>query len=231
MKKYQVIIIDDDLMARKSLEHLCAKVEDLTIAGIFENGPSAIDYLNQQKVDIIFLDIEMPEMNGLEFIEKAPTTAQIIFTTSNPEYALEAFEYQVADFLKKPLTLPRFLKAVDSAKAEIQRTNAFKAQTREVYVRENGRFTRLAYDQILFFENIGDYVKVQTVGGHHIIHSTLKSIEEKLQGFDFLKVHRSYIINLRKIKDIEENSIVIGESLIPISRANKRGLMDLLNIL
>lgn len=231
MANYECIIIDDDLMARKSLEHLCAKIDELSIVGIFEKGQDALDYLSKNTVDLIFLDIEMPGMTGLEFIDQAPTFAQIIFTTSNPEYAYDAFEYKVTDFLKKPIGMPRFLQAVDKAKDIIIRSRAYRADAKEIYVKEDGRYTRLAFEDILYFENVGDYVKVQATSNHHIIHSTLKAVEEKLESYDFLKVHRSYIVNLRKIQDIEENSLVIGKKVIPISRANKRGLMDMLNIL
>ncbi len=225
------IIVDDDLMARKSLEHLCKNIEAIKIAGVFENAQEGLDYLSSNSVDLVFLDIEMPHMSGLEFVEKAKILPQVIFTTSKTEYAFDAFEYQATDFLKKPIAPPRFAVAVEKA-LEVQKQNeAYKANSREVYVKEDGRYTRLSYDDILFFENVGDYVKIQTTSGNHIIHSTLKSIDGKLKSQEFLKVHRSYIVNLRKIKDIEENSLVIEKKMIPISRANKPVLMSKLNLL
>ena len=225
------IIVDDDLMARKSLEHLCKKIDALNVVGIFENGQQGLDFLAANSVDLVFLDIEMPNISGLEFVEKAKILPQVIFTTSKTEYAFDAFEYQATDFLKKPIALPRISLAVEKA-VEIQKqNNDYKASSREVYVKEDGRYTRLPFEEILFFENVGDYVKIQTNTGSHIIHSTLKSIDEKLKSLEFLKVHRSYIINLRKIKDIEENTLVIEKKVIPISRANKPILMSKLNLL
>lgn len=225
------IIVDDDLMARKSLEHLCKKIDSLNIVGIFENAQQGLDFLASNTADLVFLDIEMPEISGLEFVEKAKILPQVIFTTSKTEYAFDAFEYQVTDFLKKPIALPRISIAVEKA-IEIQKqNNDYKASSREVYIKADGKYIRLAFDEILFFENVGDYVKIQTHSASHIIHSTLKSIDEKLKSLEFLKVHRSYIINLRKIKDIEENNLVIDKKVIPISRAKKPVLMGKLNIL
>lgn len=225
------IIIDDDLMARKSLEHLCKKIDYLNILKVFEHAQDGLDFLASTSVDLIFLDIEMPDITGLEFIEKAQILPQVIFTTSKAEYAYDAFEYQATDFLKKPIAFPRFTQAIEKAKEIQQQNNEYKANSREVYIKENSRYIRLPYDDILYFENVGDYVKIQTSDNSHIIHSTLKAIDEKLQSFEFLKVHRSYIVNLRKIKDIEENTLVIEKKVIPISRANKPLLMGKLNLL
>jgi len=173
----------------------------------------------------------MPTLSGLEFIEKAKILPQVIFTTSKAEYAYEAFEYQATDFLKKPIAFPRFSQAVEKAKEVQHQNNEYKANAREVYIKENSRYIRMPYDDILYFENVGDYVKIQTSKGSHIIHSTLKAIDKKLRSFEFLKVHRSYIVNLRKIRDIEENTLVIDKKVIPISRANKPLLMGKLNLL
>lgn len=225
------IIVDDDLMARKSLEHLCKKVKELDVLGSFEHAQEGLDFLATETVDLIFLDIEMPEMSGLEFVEHVKILPQVIFTTSNIEYAYDAFEYQATDFLKKPLALPRFIQAIEKAKDIQQQNQEYKANAREVYVKEGSRYTRLPFEEILYFENVGDYVKIQTHTGSHIIHSTLKSIDGKLSSAEFMKVHRSYIVNLKKIKDIEESTLVIEKKVIPISRANKPILMGMLNFL
>lgn len=225
------MIIDDDLMARKSLEHLCQKAGGLNINGVFDNAQKGLDFLSNESVDLIFLDIEMPDLTGLEFIERATSLPQVIFTTSNTDYAYDAFEYQVTDFLKKPITLARFVMAVEKAR-EIQRQNdEYKANAREVYIKAGGRYIRLPFDDILYFENVGDYIKVQTQEQGHIIHGTLKAIDSKLKSGEFLKVHRSFIVNLKKIKDIEDNSLVIDKKVIPISRANKPVLMGKINLL
>lgn len=229
--KLNCMIVDDELMARKSLERLCKKVDALHVVEVCAHPKTALQVLKKEAIDLIFLDIEMPELTGIEFLEQAVALPQVIFTTSKTEYAFEAFEYQVTDYLKKPIAFPRFQQAIQKAMELHEQNNSYKANAKEVYLRENGRFVRVLYEDIFYFENVGDYVKVRTEKGNHIIHGSLKSIDAKLGHPRFLKVHRSFIVNLDKIKDIEENTLVIEKSVIPISRANKSVLMGRLNLL
>ena len=225
------MIVDDDIMARKSIEKLCTKSENLEISAICESAEEALKLLGKEPIDLIFLDVEMPGLSGIDFLEEASFLPQIILTTSKTEYAYEAFQYQVTDYLKKPFTFPRFQKSVDKALEIHEKNQEVKSNGNEVYVKEDGRFIRVSYDDILFFENVGDYVRVKTDAASHIIHSTLKNIDSKLNNTRFLKVHRSFIVNLDKIVDIQENSLVIDKTVIPISRANKPLLMSKLNFL
>lgn len=225
------IVVDDDQMARKALERLCTKHEKLELVGVYENAQSALAFLETESVDLMFLDVEMPELSGIEMLSYVAYMPMVIFTTSKPEYAFDAFEYQAIDFLKKPITIIRFEQAVAKALENMAKREDYQANANEIYVREEGRYVRIACDDILFFENVGDYVRVKTIKGQHIIHSTLKNINEKIGDSRFLKVHRSFIINLQKIKDIEENSLVIDKTVIPISRANKAELMSRLKVL
>ncbi len=231
--KLQAIIVDDDPMARNSLEHLCKRVENLELVETCENAPDALRTIKGKAVDLIFLDIEMPGMSGLELLEQLPYSPQIIFTTSNKEYAFEAFEYEVTDFLKKPIQQNRFLKAVEKAEHRFQQLQAVAHASagKEIYVKASGKLIRLNYEDILYFENVGDYIKVVTNDKNHIIHGTIKGLDEKLDYPRFLKVHRSFIVNLDKIKDIEDSTIVIEKKVIPVSRAHKPILMQSLNIL
>lgn len=225
------MIVDDEIMARKSLGRFCEKHDNLNVVQICENANDALSYLIEHSVDLIFLDIEMPELSGLEFLEQVVTLPQIIFTTSKTEYAYEAFEYSITDYLKKPINISRFQQAVEKALEEQQKNNAYRANAKEVYLKVEGKYVRVAYDEILYFENAGDYVKVKTTESSYIIYSTLKNIDAKLDNPQFLKVHRSFIVNLNKIKDIEEGTLVIEKKVITISRANKSILMNKLNIL
>jgi DNA-binding LytR/AlgR family response regulator len=219
-------------MARKSLERLCEKNEHVELVGVFENGQLALDFLSaNDNVDLMFLDVEMPELSGIEVLEKLTVLPMVVFITAKTEYAYEAFEFSALDYMRKPITMPRFEQSVLKAVETMQKRQAFREESNEVYVRDNGRFVRVPCDDILFFENVGDYVRVKTEKAQHIIHGTLKSIDEKLNDARFLKVHRSYIVNLSKIKDIEENSLVIEKTVIPISRANKGELLGRLKIL
>lgn len=232
-EKLKCVIIEDETMARKSLINFCEKQNNLQLVGNFEGAEEALLFLEKDHVDLIFLDIELPGMTGLELIDKLPLSPQIIFTTGNKEYAYEAYEYDVTDFLKKPITQPRFQKSVDKALLRQDQLDAVATASarNEIYIRADGKHIRIPYENILYFENVGDYVKVLTTDGNHIIHGSMKSIDSRIQHPRFLKIHRSFIVNLDKIKDIEDNSLVIGNSVIPISRAHKPILLKSINIL
>lgn len=227
------LIVDDELMARKSLEKFCSKSIELTLIGTCENAEDALLLLQKNEIDLLFLDIEMPGMNGLELLEVLPYMPQVIFTTSNKEYAFEAFEYDITDFLKKPITQPRFDKAVAKAKKQQGQLTAIaqSSANEEIYVRADKKLTRLPFDSILYFENVGDYVKVHSTSGAFVFHYTIKTLETKLTHPRFLKVHRAFIVNMSKIIDIQDNSLTIGDSVIPISRAHKSVLMNAINLL
>lgn len=228
------LIIDDDSMARAAIKRLCIKQEGLEISGMCETAEEALTFLSDEsnEVDLLFLDVEMPGISGIELLEKLPVVPMVIFTTSKADYAFDAFEYGALDFLKKPITQPRFDQAVQKV-FQIQTGNErFQENSNSLFVRSEGKFVRLECDEILFFENVGDYIRIHVEGGKsHIIHGTLKNIAERLNDPRFLKVHRTYIVNLNRIVDIEENTLVIERTVIPISRAHKPVLLNRLRIL
>ncbi|RYU96866.1 LytR/AlgR family response regulator transcription factor [Emticicia agri] len=228
--KLKCIIVEDEVMARKSLQRLCEQHESLDLVSVFENAEDALVFLSTEKVDIIWLDVEMPGLSGFDLLENLTSIPQVIMTTTKIEYAFDAYQYQVTDYLKKPVMLPRFKMAVDKVLELNARKTTVSTQRQEIYVKTDGRYIRLAYADILYIENIGDYVKIFTQDNSYIIHTTMKYLEEKL-GNQFLRVHRSFIVHLDKIVDIEENNLVIAKKVIPISRANKPELMNRLNML
>jgi len=228
------ILVEDNEMARVALEQYCNTSEDILLLKSFDNGADTLSYMQSEgEVDLMFLDIEMPKMTGLELMNRLHYSPQVIFTTSNKDYAFEAYEYDVLDFLVKPIELPRFNKAVFKASENFEKRNkvALSSAATELYVRSDGKLIRIAYDDVLYFENVGDYIKVITNNGMHIIYGALKALAERLEHPRFLKVHRSYIVNLDKIVDIEDNSLVIGNKVIPISRAHKPIVMSSINII
>lgn len=229
----KTIIVDDELMARTSLEMFCSKEAQVHLDGVFENAQSALAHIQSSEVDLLFLDIEMPEMNGLELLDVLPYLPQVIFTTGNKSYAYEALEYEVTDFLTKPITSTRFVKSVQKAIKRYEQSNAIAQSSlaNEIFIRSDGKIIRVDYKDILYFEYIGDYVKVVTADGHHIFHSTIKSLNEKLTDPRFIKVHRSYIVNIGKIVDIADNNLVIDRKVIPISRAYKPILLKSINLI
>ena len=222
------IVVDDDEMARASMQRLCDKVDDLDLVTVCENGLEALTFLRENTVDLAFLDIEMPELTGLELVKSAQSLPMVVFTTGKKEYAAEAFEYEVIDFLPKPVTFPRFLKTVDRARSL---AGSRGTGDNEIFIKTDGRYVRLDVKKILYIETLGDYVTFRTEKEKYIVHSTLKKIDEKLQHTDFLKVHRSFIVNLRKIVDIEETNLVIADKVIPISRAHRPILMNRINLI
>lgn len=233
MTEIKCIVVDDEIIARKSLSKLCEKVEQLSVIGVFESGKNVLACLEKEEVDLIFLDIEMPDMTGLDLIEQLPYLPQIIFTTSNQDYAYAAFEYDVTDFLKKPVTMSRFLKAIEKVQTRKSQLNAVadSSASSEIYIRVDGRLVRLPYEDIYYFENVGDYIKVVSVHGNFIFHSTIKALNQKIKNPRFLKVHRSYIVNLNKIKDIEDSTLVIDQKVIPISRSHRPVILRSINLI
>jgi len=229
----KTILIEDNAMEAAVIEQYCSNQDSIDLVSTFENGTAAIKYLSENEVDLLFLDIEMPDMTGLELIDKISYSPQIIITTANKEYAYDAFEYEVVDFLKKPITLPRFTKTIDKviSNHEMRNKVALSSAATELYVKTDGKYIRVPYDEVLYFENVGDYIKVITSNGMHIIYGALKTLAQKLSYPRFLKVHRSFIVNLDKIVDIEDNSLVIGKKVIPISRAHKPIIMNSINVI
>lgn len=240
------IIIDDEGLARDILSNMVSKDPDLHLEQEFSNAIQALKYINQQPgdVDIIFLDIHMPDFTGFDFIQTLKNPPAIILVTSDKNFAIEAFEYDcVVDYLVKPITEERFLKATRKAKAQKTAQAAApqaaspakddmpKDTTTEFYVNIDRRLIKIDIPSINIVEAKGDYIHIKTEGKNYIVHSTLKKIEEKLPQSLFLKVHRTYIINTRKIVDIEDNSVLIGKDVIPVSRNNKPELMKRLNML
>lgn len=221
------IIVDDDEMSRVSLELLCKKIEDIEVQQVFSSGIDALNWLKDNETDLIFLDIEMPDLSGMDLVKSVESLPQIVFTTSHPQYAVEAFEYKVADFLPKPIQFPRLLKAIE--RVEEINGNVRRESQNEIFIRVDGKFVRLDLSHILYIESLGDYVTFVTDTKKFTVHSTLKNIDDKIRNDNFLKVHRSFIVNLTKVVDIEEANLVIKDKVIPISRAHRPLLLKRIN--
>lgn len=237
------IIVDDEAAARTIVSHLCSLVDDLNVIGEFPDALQAIKYLNKNEVDLVFLDIHMPNFTGFDFIETLKFPPLIVLTTSDRNFAMEAFEYDcIVDYLLKPITLPRFIKATtklqnlkDKVKSEqyianpLTKPDTFKQK--ELFINIDRRLIKIEFDKIYLIEAKGDYILIKTDDKNYKVHSTLKKIEHKLPTSSFVKVHRSYVINFKKIIDIEDNSVLIARDVVPISRANRPELMKRLNLL
>ncbi|WP_299114541.1 LytTR family DNA-binding domain-containing protein [uncultured Winogradskyella sp.] len=234
------IIIDDEATARAIISQLCSNVTSLTVLEEFPNAIQAIKYLNQNEVDLIFLDIHMPDFTGFDFIETIKNPPKIILTTSDANFAIQAFEYDcIVDYLVKPITPERFQKAIQKAEASpVKASNNSNSSEHvettsgnDLYVNIDRRLIKIDIPSIYLVEAKGDYILIKTEDKNYTVHSTLKKIEEKLPDSLFLKIHRSYIINVGKIIDIEDNSVLIKKDVIPVSRSNRPELMKRLNLL
>jgi DNA-binding LytR/AlgR family response regulator len=228
------VIVDDNKMARMALKQLVTQVPGMDLVAECNDAAEALDILSSNQVDLLLLDIEMPGMTGLDLIKKLGNNKPlIVFTTAKKEYAVEAFELNVVDYLVKPIALPRLKQAVDKAQETLD-SNKQELKVEEqgfVFVKDNGVLKRIAIDDILFLEAMGDYVKVHTPQKFHVVHATLKSIEEKLPSSKFIRVHRSYIVAINKIDYIQEGTISIGKTSIPVADTHKSNLNKRLNLL
>lgn len=233
------IIIDDEATARAIINQLCANIPSLNVIEEFPNAIQAIKYLNQNEVDLIFLDIHMPDFTGFDFIQTLKNPPKIVLTTSDANFAIQAFEYDcIVDYLVKPITPERFQKAIHKAEATSSNTSANSSSEKietasgnDLYVNIDRRLIKIDIPSIYLVEAKGDYINVKTEDKNYTVHSTLKKIEEKLPDSIFLKIHRSFIINVNKIVDIEDNSVLIKKDVIPVSRSNRPELMKRLNLL
>ena len=228
------IIIDDDLMSRRIIEEFVNRTDQLNLLSSYENAVDAINAFNtEEDIDLIFLDIEMPEMSGIDFLETLTNPPQIIIISSKDKYALDAFNYDVTDYLLKPISYSRFFKAVN--KANVRFKNKVDTKEDEIFIKKNSALVRLKYEDILWVEALENYVIFNTFNEKYTIHFTMKAIETKLPSNRFTRVHRSYIVNTSSIKVIEDNSVVIktheGVKSIPIGKSYKDKLMGDINLI
>jgi DNA-binding LytR/AlgR family response regulator len=240
------IIIDDEIMARAIISELITSRTEHVVEAEFDSAIEAIKFLNKNKVDLIFLDIHMPDFNGFDFIDSLKHNVKIILITSDKEFAITAFEYDnVVDYLVKPISEERFDKAIKKINnINIDNINAANLITKSnnkekisedfessFYINIGKRLIKIDTNSILYFQAKGDYVTIKTESNNYIMHNTLKKIENKLPAGMFFKSHRSYLINTKKIIDIEENTVLIGKDVVPVSRRNRPQLMKSLKLL
>ncbi len=240
------IIIDDDKLSRKVIEEFVSRTESLTLIDSF---PSAVDAINsisglKENVELIFLDMEMPDMSGIEFINNFKEHPQIIIISSKEKYALEAFEYDVTDYILKPVSYARFFKAITKAENKNEPVStSVKASDKdvtsgnnEIFIKKNSTLVRISYSDILYVEAMENYIVIITVNDKFTIHFTMKALSEKLPSDKFKRIHRSYIINVNRIKGIDNNSVLIetgkgSKKVIPIGKSYKDDLLNDLNLI
>ncbi len=227
------MIVDDDELSRNIVEDLIVETDFLTLTNSCDNPVDAFNILRKEQVDLIFLDVEMPKMSGIEMIKNLNPLPQIILITSHSEYALESYEYDVTDFILKPVSHPRFLKAVSKAKErfESKQGKVEEQDSKTIFIKTDSKLVQVNTEDILWVEALGNYVMIKTSDKKYTVHNTMKEMESKLPSNNFIRVHRSFIVRLDKIESIEDNIAVISNKLISIGGAYKDELNKRLNFL
>jgi two-component system response regulator LytT len=234
------IVLDDEGVSREIIKFLCEKEPDIHLLGSFSSAIEAFKLLNQKTIDLIFLDIHMPGFSGFEFIETLKSPPLIIITSSDIEQATEVFEYEIIiDFLRKPINTERFQKAINKARKILGSKDRAKNQPiqnessgqEHLFINIDKKLIKLEVQKISLIEAEGDYVTILGENINYKVHTTLSNILQKLPKEPFLHVHRSFVINLNKIIDIQDNTILIDKSVIPISRSKRSALMQKLNLI
>jgi DNA-binding LytR/AlgR family response regulator len=219
------VIIDDEPIARKGLKEYLQDTPFLQLAGEFDNPLKATELLMQDKIDLLFLDIQMPKMTGMEFLKTLQHPPMVIFTTAYPQYAVEGFEWNAIDYLLKPFSFERFWKAVLKAKS-IYETQLTPGGPDYFFIKCDNKLVKIAYNDILFVEALQNYVAIHTTDKKYITYLTFKSIEEHLAPPNFIKTHKSFIVAASKVQSIEGNDITIGTHHIPISRTERESVLQ-----
>ncbi|MDN3581585.1 LytR/AlgR family response regulator transcription factor [Mucilaginibacter flavus] len=225
------LIIDDEPIARKLLQEYIDEIDFLTLAGTAENPLKATTLLNELNVDLIFLDINMPKMNGLQFLRSVNNLPMVIMTTAYGQYALDGFEMAVVDYLVKPFSLDRFLKAAQKAlELKLLRSKPVTAPAETspeyFYVKCDGKIERVLYEDLIYVEAMANYVVLYTIPKKLVVYLTIKGIQEKLPADNFLQVHKSYIVNTKMINSIEGNMLNLGSAKITMGTSFYDEVMD-----
>jgi DNA-binding LytR/AlgR family response regulator len=231
----KTIAIDDEPLALQLVKGYIEKTPGLELTGTFDNPLDAVEFMAQEQVDLIFVDIQMPDLTGIEFARSLAKGAKVVFTTAYEKYALEGFRLDVVDYLLKPFSYEEFFKAVQKVQRQLKSDagslNQVEANAEFLFLKSDYKIRRINFSEILYIEGLKDYVKVYVVNETKPVLSltSLKTLEGKLPESKFMRVHRSFIVNLEKINTIERSRIVFGKTYIPVSDQFKDKFQDYLN--
>ncbi|MCG1035981.1 LytR/AlgR family response regulator transcription factor [Polaribacter sargassicola] len=231
MNQINCVIVDDEPVARKILETYVAKIPNLNLVKSCKNAMEAFEIVNSASIDLFFLDINMPDVSGLSLAKSINKKSKIIFTTAYREYAIDGFDLQAVDYLLKPIAFDRFLQSVNKF-FETQTTVSKKVKTVEtslknnyIFVRSERKMVKVVFDEILYVESLSDYIKIYTTEKVLVTRETISNIEMKLPSQQFLRIHRSYIVNLNKVDSYTNELLEIGKKAITISRTYKENVL------
>lgn len=231
MIKINCVIVDDEIIAREILESFVAKITNLHLVKSCKNAMQAIEVVNANQVDLLFLDINMPEISGLSLAKSINKKTKIIFTTAYREYAIDGFDLQAVDYLLKPIAFDRFLQAINkffettSEKLSTEKTVEKSDKNDFVFVRSDRKMVKVSFDEILYVESLSDYIKIYLEDKIVVTRETISNIETKLPSNVFFRVHRSYIVNQNKIDSYTNEFIEIDKKAVPVSRTYKENVL------
>mgnify|MGYP000886952144 CR=1 FL=1 len=228
MDKYTCIIIEDEPLALEKTRDFVNKVPFLTLSGTFDNALTGLAYLNENKVDLLFLDINMDELSGIELLESSTISSQVIITTAYQEYALKGYELQITDYLLKPFTFNRFLQAVNKAQENLTKRNPDK-QPDFIFIKTENRLEKIMLNEILYIEGMRDYLRIHTTGKKIMTLQSFTELEQLIPAHLVCRVHKSYMVAINKIESVERNRIKIADQLIPVSDTYKDAFLQLIN--
>jgi DNA-binding LytR/AlgR family response regulator len=219
------LIVDDEPLSRDVLKRYIAEVQDLELFAECRNAAEATHQLNNTSIDILFLDINMPGLSGISFARSLTSAPLIVFTTAYPEYAVEGFELDATDYLVKPYSFERFLKAVNRALERLHENPKERASIAKVLVKADKKLYALPFAEILFLEGQGDYIRIFTEQYKLMVHDTIKNFLSSLPEKEFMRIHKSFVVNLKRIEYLEGNQVRIGEHTIPVSPNHREDLL------
>jgi two-component system, LytTR family, response regulator len=228
MNKITCIIVEDEPLAEEKLRDFISRITWLELLGAFHSGIEALRFLQQQYADLIFLDIHMEGLNGIQVMESLKQKPHIILTTAYSNYAIKAFDLQVDDYLLKPFSFDRFLQAVQKA-CSGNGTLKIEIKNDFIFIKTDYRFVKVKLDDIFFIEGMRDYRCLVTTTGKLLTLSTFTELLEQIPQSEFVRVHKSYIVSLKHIKSIEHHRIIIGEKIIPVSDSYRKSFYDVIN--
>ncbi len=228
--KLRSIIVDDSSMQRMAVAKLVNNHPNLALVAEYSNAIEAKNGIKNNQIDLIFLDVEMPIISGFDLLESLENSPQVILITGKPDYALKAFDYDVTDYLHKPITLARFDASVKRALAKYEQMNKVSNEDEEhIFVKSNLKKRKVILSEIKWIEALGDYIKLVTDEANIVILSTMKSFEKELPEDKFLRIHKSYIVNLEKVEKFNSKNVEVSGRQIPLSRNKKTELAEALS--
>lgn len=226
----KAIIVDDEPLARQVILKYAKDIPNLEIISECDNALQASQVLGENHIDLMFLDVNMPKLSGLDFLRNLNHSPLVILTTAYTDYALEGYELDILDYLKKPFGFERFFKAFQKSEAQLTLINKQSSKTEDdfIFIKSNKKAIRIEVKDICFIEGLGDYIKIHLKENHHVTNLTMKKMEELLPQKDFLRIHKSFIIRLKSIQAIEGNQVIIGKNKVPIGNNYRQDFNELI---